>query len=145
MKYESNRLDWQRVGEIGWRLLTKQYMGRFKEMWEEGILGPGDYGLFKDWSAIDGLREVYIRIRDGLVSEGEIQEMNDEENFHNNGPYQARVHGFFLAYHQVVAYCRWLLFRPKDLERYRKFEVSLERVMFIALLLVFFLSNGRKF
>jgi hypothetical protein len=71
--------------------------------------------------------------------------MNDEENFYDNGPYQARVCGFFLAYHQVVAYCWWLSFRPMDLERYREFEVSLEQVMFVALLLVFFLSNGRKF
>jgi hypothetical protein len=106
-------------------------------------LGPGDYGLFEDWSAIDGLREAYIRIRDGLVSEGEIQEMNNEENFYNDGPYQARVCGFFLAYHQMVAYCWWLLFRPTDLERYRKFEVSLEQVMFIACSLIsFYLMDG---
>ena len=111
-------------------------MGRFEEMCEEGLLGPGDYGLFEDWLAIDGSRQAYIRIRDGLVSEGEIQEMNNEENFYNDGPYQARVCGFFLAYHQMVAYCWWLLFRPTDLERYRKFEVSLERVMFIPCLLI---------
>jgi hypothetical protein len=62
-------------------------MGRFKEMCEDVMLGPGDYGLFKDWSAVDGLREEYIRIRDGLVLEGEIQEMNNEENFYSDGPY----------------------------------------------------------
>ncbi len=76
---------------------------------------------------------------------GEIQEMNDEENFYDDGPYQACVHGFFLAYHQVVAYHWWLLFRPTDLEHYCEFEVSLEHVMFIALLVVFFLSNEQKF
>jgi hypothetical protein len=65
--------------------------------------------------------------------------------FYNEGPYQARVCRFFLAHHQVVAYHRWLSFHPMDLERYCKFEVSLERVMFIALLLVFFLSNGQNF
>ncbi len=108
-------------------------------------MGPRDYGLFEDWLAIDGSREGYIRIRDGLVLEGKIQEMNDEENFYNDGPYQARVRGFFLAYHQVVTYRLWLSFRPTDLELYHKFAVSLEWLMFIALLLVFFLSNGRKF
>ncbi len=72
----------------------KQDIGRFKEMCKEGLLGPRESGLFEDWSAIDGSREAYIRIRDGLVLEGEIQEMNDEENFYDNGPYQARVHGF---------------------------------------------------
>ncbi len=66
-KYESNLLGWQWVFEVGWCLLTKQDMGRFKEMCKEGLLGPGDYGLFEDWSAIDGSREAYIRIRDGLV------------------------------------------------------------------------------
>jgi hypothetical protein len=66
-KYELNPLDWQRVIEIGWRLLTKQDMGRFEGICKEGLLGPGDYGLFEDWLAIDGLREAYFRIRDGLV------------------------------------------------------------------------------
>jgi hypothetical protein len=59
-KYESNPLDWQRVVEIGWCPLTKQDMERFKEMCENGLLGPGDYGLFEDWSAIDRSREAYI-------------------------------------------------------------------------------------
>ncbi len=107
-KYGSNPLDWQRVVEIGWRLLTKQDIGRFEERCKEGLLGPRDYGLFEDWSAIDGSREAYICIRDWLVLKGEIQEMNNEENFYNDGPYQARVCGFFLAYHWVVAYCWWL-------------------------------------
>ncbi len=144
-KYESNPADWQRVVEIGWRLLTKRDMERFEEMCKDGHLGPGDYGLFKDWSDINRSRDGYICIRDGLVLEGEIQEMNDEENFYDNGLYQARVCGFFLAYHQVVAYHRWLSFCPTDLGHHCKFEVSLEWVMFIVLLLVFFLSNGRSF
>jgi hypothetical protein len=47
-------------------------MGRFKEMCKEGLLGQEDYGIFEYWLAIDRLRDGYIRIRDGLVSEGEI-------------------------------------------------------------------------
>jgi hypothetical protein len=72
---------------------------RFQEMLEDGLLGPGDYGVFEDWSGIDRSRDGYIHIRDGLVSEVEIQEMNDEENFYDKGPYKARVCGFSLAYH----------------------------------------------
>ncbi len=83
-----------------------------------------------------------------MVLEGEIQEMNDEENFYNEGPYQARVCGFFLAYHPVLAYYWWLSFRSTDLEHYRKFEVSLVRVMYIPcslisfVLMEFFFSIG---
>ena len=101
-------------------------MERFQEMCKDGLLGQGDYGIIEDWLVIDRSRDGYIRNRDGLVSEGEIQEMNDEENFYDEGLYQARVHGFFLAYHQVVAYHCWLSFRPADLERFREFEVSFE-------------------
>ncbi len=72
-------------------------MVRFQEMCEDGLLGAGDYGTFKDWLDIDRLEDGYIHIRDGLVLEGEIQEMNNEENFYNNGLYQARVCGFFLG------------------------------------------------
>ena len=91
-------------------------MVRFQEMCKDGPLGPGDYEIFKDWSEIDRSRDGYIHIRDGLVSEGEIQEMNNEENFYNDGPYQTCVRGFFLAYHQVVTYHQWLLFCPTDLD-----------------------------
>ncbi len=145
MKYELNPLDWQWVVKIGWCLLTKQDMGRFEEMCKEGLLGPGDYGLFEDWLAIDGLREAYNHIRDGLVLEGEFQEMNDEEIFYDNGPYQACVHGFFLAYHQVVAYCWCLLFCPTELEHCCEFEVSLVRAMFLARLFIFFVLMERNF
>ena len=144
-KYESNLLDWQWVVEIGWRLLTKQDMERFEEMCKDGLLGPGDYGLFEDWSAIIRLRDGYISIRDGLVLEGEIQEMNDKENFYNEGAYQARVCGFFLAYHQVVAYHRWLSFRPTELERYCEFAVSLVRLMYLACLFIFLVLMERNF
>ncbi len=75
-----------------------------KQLLTDGLLGPGDYGLLEDWSDINRSRDGYIRIRDGLILVGEIQEMNNEENFYDDGPYQARVYGFFLAYHQVVAY-----------------------------------------
>ena len=71
-KYESNLVDWQRVIDVGSCLFTRQDMVRFQEMYEDGPLGPGDYGIFEDWSDIDRLRDGYIRIRDGLVLEGEI-------------------------------------------------------------------------
>ncbi len=95
--------------------------------------------------AIDRLRDGYIRNRDGLVLEGEIQEINNEENFYDKGPYQARVCGFFLVYHQVVAYHRWLLFCPTELERYLEFEVSLVRVMYLACLFIFLVLMERNF
>ncbi len=52
--------------------------------------------------------------------------MNNEENFCNEGPHEERVCGFFLAYHQVIAYHCWLSFRPADLEHFSEFEVSFE-------------------
>ncbi len=110
----------------GWRLLTKRDMRKFKNLCKAGLLGPGDYKIFEDWSAINKSQEKYIRIKDGLISEGEVQDMTNEEKFYNEGPYEERVHGFFLAYHQVVAYHCWLSFFPADLERFCEFEVSFE-------------------
>jgi hypothetical protein len=71
--------------------------------------------------------------------------MEDEENFYDEELYKAHVYAFFLAYHQVRAYRRWLSFRPTDLERYCKFEVSLEWVMFFACLLITFVLMDRNF
>ncbi len=55
-KYESNPLDWQRVVEIGYCRFTRRDMVRFQEMCKDGLLGPGDYGIFEDWSDIVGRR-----------------------------------------------------------------------------------------
>ncbi len=98
--YESNAIDWQRVIEIGWRLLTRQDMERFEQMCEDGLLGGSNYVIFKDWSAINRSRDGYLCIKDGLVLEGEVQEMEDEEIFYDKELYKARVHAFFLAYYQ---------------------------------------------
>jgi hypothetical protein len=99
-------------------------MHRFKKLCEDGHLIPEDYRIYEDWSSINKSRERYIPIKDGLLLEGEVQDMNDEENFYDEEPYEEWVHSFLLAYHQVVAYQCWLLFRPADLERFREFEVS---------------------
>ncbi len=80
-KYESNAVNWQRVVEIGWLLLTRQDMERFKQMCENGLLGQSNYVIFEDWLVIDRSRDGYLRIKDGLVLEGEVQEMEDEERF----------------------------------------------------------------
>jgi hypothetical protein len=71
--------------------------------------------------------------------------MNNEENFYDKGPYQARVCGFFLAYHQVFAYCWWLSFRPTELKCYHEFEVSLVRVMYLVRLFIFLALMERNF
>jgi hypothetical protein len=94
-KYVSNAMDWQQVVEIGWHLLARQDMDRFEQMCEDGLLGPRDYKFVKDWLAISRSRGGYLRIKDGLVLEGEVQEMEDEENFYDKEPYKARVHAFF--------------------------------------------------
>jgi hypothetical protein len=71
-KYESNPIDRQWVVDIGSCLFTRQDMVMFQEMCKDGPLGSGDYGIFEDWSAIVRSRDGYIRIRDGLLTEGEI-------------------------------------------------------------------------
>jgi hypothetical protein len=78
-KYELNAMDWQWVVEIGWRLLTRQDIKRFGQMCEDGLLGPRDYGIFEDWLAINRSRDGYLRIKDRVVLEGSVQEMEDEE------------------------------------------------------------------
>ncbi len=70
-------------------------------MCEDGLPGPSDYGIFEDWLGIDRSSDGYLRIKDGLVLEGEIQEIEDKENHYDEEPYKAHVHGFFMAYHQM--------------------------------------------
>jgi hypothetical protein len=78
----------------GTRLLMKRDMRRFKKLCKDGHLIPEDYKIYKDWSSIDKSRERYIRIKDGLLLEGEVQDMNDKENFYDEEPYKERVCSF---------------------------------------------------
>ena len=133
------------VIETGWCLLTRADMERFEQMCEDGLLGPSDYGIFEDWLAIDRLRDWYLRIKDGIVTEGEIQEMEDKENHYDKEPYKACVHAFFLAYHEMRTYRWWLLFRPMELEHYCEFKVSLVQVMYLARLFIFLVLMERNF
>ncbi len=81
----------------------KQDMHKFKNLCKDGLLGPGDYRIFEDWSAINKLQEKYICIKDGLISESEVQDMNDKEFFYEEGPYKECICGF--SWHTT----RWLL------------------------------------
>jgi hypothetical protein len=110
-------------------------------MWEDGLLGPGDYEIFKDWLAIDRSRDGYVRIRDGLVSDGEVQEMNDEKNFYDEEPYKVRV----CAFSWRTTLSPVALVPPDGLGACCKFEMSLVRVMFFAHLLISFVLMDRKF
>jgi hypothetical protein len=70
--------------------------------------------------------------------------MENKEKYYGEGPYKARLRAFFLVYHQMQAYCRWLSFRPMDLEHYCKFEVSLEQVMYHACLPISFVLMDKN-
>jgi hypothetical protein len=83
--YELNLLDWQQVVEIGYHLFMRQDMERFQEMCKDGLLGQRDYGIFEDWMTIDRSRDGYIRIRDGLVLEEEIQRSMTKRIFTTRG------------------------------------------------------------
>ncbi len=87
----------------GWRLLMKRDMHKFKNLCKDSLLGPGDYGIFEDWSAINKSQEKYIRIKDGLILEGEVQDMNNEENFMTRG--RTRDPFAVFSWHTT----RWLL------------------------------------
>ncbi len=56
-KYQSNPPDWQDVILRGWRLLTKQDMRKFKTLCEDGLLGPGDYGIFETGQLLTSCRK----------------------------------------------------------------------------------------
>ncbi len=87
----------------GSRLLTKRDMHRFKKLCEGGHLIPEDYRIYEDWSAINKSQEKYIRITDGLISEGEVQEMKDEEFFTT----RVRTRNAFVVFSWRTT--RWLL------------------------------------
>ncbi len=74
-------------------------------MCKDGLLRPGDYGIFEDWLAIDRLRDGYVRIRDGLVSAGEVQEINNEEKTRSIFTTRSRTRPVFVHFSWRTTRC----------------------------------------
>ncbi len=70
----------------------------------------------------------------------------DEENPHVSFKGEERYtsgHQYFLAYHQWYGYMEWLRQRPRDMRRYREFEVRSSVTSFCVIKLLFVLLTIR--
>jgi hypothetical protein len=79
-----------------------------------------EYRLYKEWEELTRARP----IMDGLITEDDEQEMNDEENPYNDRVDKDCSRAFFLACHQLMAYHHWLLFCPEEAALFWRFKVS---------------------
>ncbi len=61
---------------------------------------------------------------DGLITEDDEQEMNNEENHYDNRADEEHSQAFFLAYHQLMAYHHWLSFCPEEAALFQRFEAT---------------------
>ncbi len=78
-----------------------------------------EYHLYEEWEHFTRARPRYIRIMEGLITENDEQEMNNEENHVNNAGDEDHNQAFFLVYHQLMAYHCWLLFCPEEAALFR--------------------------
>ncbi len=99
----------------------------------------GEYYLYKNWQFLFLGPPAYIWIRNGVEGHEEDEESNYVGS--NDGSWGGGIKStggckYYLAYHQWIAYLKWLQFRLEDAARYRQFEVSVYASFLYCLVLI---------
>ncbi len=121
-------------------LLTRRDLGRLAVLCNESYDAvEGEYYLYENWQFSFLGCPTYIRIRNGVEGHEEHKESNyvgsDDESW-GDGIEVTGGREYFLAYHQWIAYFKWLQFRPEEAARYRQSEVSAYASFFYCLVLI---------
>ncbi len=104
-------------------------------------MGLCEYDRVEEYNSSFATRPTYYVIRRGVL-EDDKDMWEDEENPHVLFEGEERYtsgHQYFLAYHQWYGYMEWLRQRPRDMRRYRKFEVRSSVTSFRVIKLLFVL------
>jgi hypothetical protein len=128
--YDNNPSSWRRVIEAASNLLTRADVRRFERVCEMGHneVGQNEYQLVEVYNESFATTPTYYVIRRGVLS---VSDEHRDDGMYEDNPYmpyegvERYVSGrdFFLAYHQWHGYMEWLRQRPRDMQRYREFEV----------------------
>jgi hypothetical protein len=117
--------NWRSIAETGHRLLSGRDTRQFKALCDDGYpLCRDEYHLYEEWEERTRARPRYISIMDGLITEDDKQEMNNEENPYNKEAEEDCSQVFFLAYHQLIACHHWLSFCLEEAALFQRFKVS---------------------
>jgi hypothetical protein len=121
-RYKADCLGWGNVISSAHNLLTCRYLDMFAALCNDGYEAvQGEYYLYKHWQSSFVGRNTYIQIKNGVEGHEEDTESNDK----SLGGSDKSKGGckYFLAYHQWIAYFKWLQFHPEEAARYCQFEV----------------------
>ncbi len=136
-RFQANCSGWRDVISRANHLLTRRDLGGFAVLCNQSFDAvEGECYLYKNWQFLFLGPPTYIQIRNGVEGHEEDEESNYVGS--NNGSWGGSVestggHKYFLAYHQWIAYLKWLQFCLEEAARYHQFEVSVYASFFIAL------------
>ncbi len=103
-------------------LLTHHDLHRFRSLCNDGYDAvQGNYYLYKHWQSLFVGRPAYIWIRNGVEGHEEDEKSNGKSWGGSNNTKGGRE--YFLAYHQWIAYFKWLQFYPEEASRYQQLKV----------------------
>ncbi len=125
--YDNDPDEWGKVIKAASELLTRKDIRRFANLCNAGHrdVGLREYDRVKEYNSSFATRPTYYVIRRGVLEDDE-DVWEDEENPHMPFEGEERYtsgHQYFLAYHLWYGYMEGLRQRPRDMRRYRKFEV----------------------
>jgi hypothetical protein len=116
--YQADPTGWEYVREIGLSLLLLDNLERYH------IIFPDEEDLQDKWEAVVNNSGKYVNLVVGLLTNNDIRAARDEENHFDEELWNRVTKNYYLAYHQVKAYLRWLATRPDEAEHYRRLQVS---------------------
>jgi hypothetical protein len=126
--FEADCLGWRDVISSANDLLTCRDLVRSVALCNESYDAvEGEYYLYEHWQYSFLGPPTYIWIRNCVEGHKEDKESNYVGSNHESWGSSIESTGgreYFLAYHQWIAYFKWLQFRLEEAARYRQFEVS---------------------
>ncbi len=141
--YDNDPDEWGKVIKAASELLTCKDVRRFANLCNAGHrdVGLGEYDHVEEYNSSFATRPTYYVIRRRVLEDDE-DVWEDEENPHMPFKGEERYTSgrqYFLAYQQWYGYMEWLRQRPRDMRRYRKFEVRSSVTSFRGIKLLFVL------
>jgi hypothetical protein len=141
--YDNDPDEWGEVIEAASELLTCKDVRRFANLCNMGHrdVGSCEYNRVEEYNSSFTTRPTYYVIRHGVL-EDDKDMWEDEENPHVPFEGEERYTSscqYFLAYHQWYGYMEWLRQWPRDMWRYRKFEIRSSVTSFCVIKLLFVL------
>ena len=115
--YKLDPGDWEMIWDACKEILTPEGLEEYQGLFEE------EEDLQVQWEAAVEHPSLGVGLLIGQLDDEDLRAIDNGENYHDRGNYDAMKKNYFLAYHQVEAHRRFLEENPDEVVHFRRFQL----------------------